>query len=284
MIRLIATDLDDTLLDVGSALTARSRAALEAAMAAGCGVAIVSGRMLEATLPFAREISVNAPMVIYNGAMVYDHRSGETLYARRIPFETALGMLRMIEAMGLYVQLYPGMGYFCDEPLPQTEAYAKQIRVPVTPVHMPLSRWLEEHPCDPQKLLLIDTPEGATAAQAALTKAFPSGVCCMKSKPHYLEIMPEGVNKGHALAALAEGLGVAPGEVMAFGDGENDVPMLTFAGAGFAMANGCEPARTRARHIAPPNTEDGVAQVVEQYLRQGLIGPLPKTPQEVSRS
>ena len=284
MIRLIATDLDDTLLDAGSALTARARAALEAAMTAGCGVAIVSGRMLEATLPFAREIGVNAPMVIYNGAMVYDHRSGETLYARRIPFETALGMLRMIEAMGLYVQLYPGMGYFCDTPLPQTEVYAKQIRVPVTPVHMPLSRWLEEHPCDPQKLLLIDTPEGATAAQAALTKAFPSGVCCMKSKPHYLEIMPEGVNKGHALAALAEGLGVAPGEVMAFGDGENDVPMLTFAGAGFAMANGCEPARTRARHIAPPNTEDGVAQVVEQYLRQGLIGPLPKTPQEVSRS
>lgn len=284
MIRLIATDLDDTLLDAGSALTARSRAALQAAMAAGCGVAIVSGRMVEATLPFARQIGVNAPMVVYNGAMVYDHRSGETLFSRRIPFETALGMLRMIEAMGLYVQLYPGMGYCCDVPLPQTEAYARQIRVPVTPVGMPLSRWLKAHPCDPQKLLIIDTPEGATAAQAALTEAFPGGVCCMKSKPHYLEIMPEGVDKGRALALLAQRLGVAPDEVMAFGDGENDVPMLTFAGAGFAMANGCEPARARAKRIAPPNTEDGVARIVGQYLQQGLIGPLPKTPQEVSRS
>lgn len=275
MIRLIATDLDDTLLNADSALTARSKAALGAAMAAGCGVAIVSGRMFEAALPFAREIGVNAPMVLYNGAMLYDHRAEKTLYARRIPFETALGMLRMIEAMGLYVQLYPGMGYYCDTPLPQTEAYARQIRVPVTPVHMPLSRWLEQHPCDPQKLLLIDTPEGATAAQAALTEAFSSGVCCMKSKPHYLEIMPQGVNKGHALAVLAEGLGVAPDEVMAFGDGENDVSMLTFAGAGYAMANGCEAARSSVPHLAPPNTEDGVAQVVERCLERGLIGPLP---------
>ena len=104
MIRLIATDLDDTLLDAGSALTPRSKAALQAAMAAGCGVAIVSGRMLEATLPFANEIGVNAPMVLYNGAMLYDPRSRETLFARRIPFDTALSMVRMIEGMGLYVQ------------------------------------------------------------------------------------------------------------------------------------------------------------------------------------
>ena len=120
MIRLIATDLDDTLLNADSALTPRSRAALQAAMAAGCGVAIVSGRMLEATLPFAEQLGVNAPMVLYNGAMLYDHRSEETLFARRIPFETALGMVRLIERMGLYVQLYPGMGYFCDEIRPQT--------------------------------------------------------------------------------------------------------------------------------------------------------------------
>lgn len=281
MIRLIATDLDDTLLDAGSALTPRSKAALQAAMAAGCGVAIVSGRMLEATLPFANEIGVNAPMVLYNGAMLYDHRSRETLFARRIPFDTALSMVRMIEGMGLYVQLYPGMGYYCDELRPQTEAYARQIRVDAIPAHMPMSRWLEAHPCDLQKLLIIDTPEGATRAQAALTEAFPSGVCCLKSKPHYLEIAAEGVNKGQTLSLLAARLGVKPDEVMAFGDGENDVPMLTFAGAGHAMANGCEAARACTPRVAPRNTEDGVAQVVERYLAQGLIGPLPHTTEEV---
>ena len=281
MIRLIATDLDDTLLDANSALTARSREALRAAMAAGCGVTIVSGRMPEATLPLAEQIGVNAPMVLYNGAMVYDHRDKSTLFARRIPFDLALALVRRIEAMGLYVQLYPGMGYYCDELRPQTEAYARQIRVAAIPAHMPMSRWLEENPCDLQKLLIIDTPEGTAKARAALTEAFPSGVTCVKSKPHYLEIAAKGVSKGQALSALAARLRIGPDEVMAFGDGENDVPMLAFAGAGWAMANGCAAARACAAHIAPPNTEDGVAQVVERYLERGLIGPLPHITEEV---
>lgn len=281
MIRLIATDLDDTLLNAESALTARAAAALGAAMAAGCGVALVSGRMPEATLPFARAIGANAPMVLYNGAMVYDHRDGRTLFARRIPFRAALAMARLIDGLGLYAQLYPGAGYYCDEIRPQTEAYARQIGVAATPVHMPVSRWLAAHPCDLQKLLVIDTPEGAAAARAALRAAAPAGVCCMRSKPHYLEIVPEGVDKGRALAWLAARLGVAPEEVMAFGDGENDVPMLRFAGAGYAMANACGAARACTPDVAPRNTEDGVARVIERYLAEGRIGPLPATTQEV---
>ena len=77
MIRLIATDLDDTLLDASAGLSPRTRRALDAAMARGCGIALSSGRMLEAMLPFAETIGVNAPMLLYNGAMIYDHRSGQ---------------------------------------------------------------------------------------------------------------------------------------------------------------------------------------------------------------
>ena len=81
MIRLIATDLDDTLLDATAALTERTRRALDAAMALGCGITLSSGRMMEAMLPFAERIGVNAPMLLYNGAMIYDHRTDETLFA-----------------------------------------------------------------------------------------------------------------------------------------------------------------------------------------------------------
>ena len=83
MIRLIATDLDDTLLDASAGLSPRTKRALDAAMARGCGIALSSGRMLEAMLPFAEMIGVNAPMLLYNGAMIYDHRTDETLFARR---------------------------------------------------------------------------------------------------------------------------------------------------------------------------------------------------------
>ena len=276
MIRLIATDLDDTLLDPSAKLSARTLEALRAAMALGCGVALSSGRMLEATLPFAVKIGVNAPMLLYNGAMIYDHNTDQTLYAPRIPYETALGIVRAAEAAGYYIQLYPGKGYYCSEILDCTRAYARQIDVPATPVHMPMSLWLEAHPSDLQKLLIIDTPDGADRAQAMLREAFPHGACYLKSKPHYLEIAPEGVNKGRSLAFLAEHLGLERDEVMAFGDGQNDVPMLQYAGAGYAMANACPQALAGAPHVAPPNTEDGVARVVEQFLAGGRIGAMHK--------
>ena len=272
MIRLIATDLDDTLLDAGSDISPRTLAALKACMAAGCRVSLSSGRMLEAMLPFARRIGVNAPMLLYNGAMIYDHNGDETIFAPRVPYETALGIVRMAEAMGLYIQLYPGKGYFCREITDFTRPYARSIRVEATPVHMPMSRWLEAHPGDMQKLLIIDTPEGADRAQAALREAFPRGAVFLKSKPHYLEIAPEGVDKGRSLARLAEHLGIAREEVMAFGDGQNDAPMLAWAGTGVAMANSCPEALRAADRIAPRNTEDGVAQVIEAYLEKGLLG------------
>ncbi len=274
VIRLIATDLDDTLLDGHSALTDRTRRALTAAMAAGCGVSLSSGRMLEAMLPFARGIPVNAPMLLYNGAMIYDHNTDETLYAPRIARETALGIVELAERMGLSIQLYPGKGYFCSEIIAHTAAYARQIHVDATPVHMPMSEWLRRNPADMQKMLIIDTPEGADRAQAALREAFPHGACFLKSKAHYLEIAPEGVDKGRSLAFLAEHLGLRPDEVMAFGDGQNDVPMLEYAGFGYAMANACPQALACTPLIAPPNTEDGVAQVIEKYLEAGELGAM----------
>ena len=104
MIRLIATDMDDTLLNAQSDINPRVMDALRAAMAAGCGVSLSSGRMLEAMVPLAERIGVNAPMLLFNGAMAWDHRTGETIFADRIPFETALAIARLCEGMGYYIQ------------------------------------------------------------------------------------------------------------------------------------------------------------------------------------
>ena len=272
MIRLIATDLDDTLLDARSDITPRTLAALRAAMEAGCGISLSSGRMLEAMLPFARRIGVNAPMLLYNGAMIYDHNTDETVYSARIPHDLALDIVRRVEAMGLYVQLYPGKGYYCAEVTEHTRAYARQIHVEATAAGEPMSAWLAARSLDMQKLLIIDTPEGADRAKAVLERAFPRGAVFLKSKAHYVEIAPEGVDKGKSLARLAAYLGLRPEEVMAFGDGQNDAPMLEFAGTGVAVANACPEALASADIIAPPNTEDGVAQVIEGYLAKGEMG------------
>ena len=93
MIRLIATDLDDTLLDAHSDVTARTVSAVRRAMDAGALFSLSSGRMPEAMLPLAEKLNVNAPMILYNGALIYDHRTGRTLFSNAIPAETALAVV-----------------------------------------------------------------------------------------------------------------------------------------------------------------------------------------------
>lgn len=272
MIRLIASDLDDTLLNANSDLNGRVVKALHAAMDAGCGIVLCSGRMLEAMLPLAKRIGVNAPLLLYNGALAYDINTDETLFADQIPYETALAVVEKCEAMNVYIQAYPGKGYYCPTVLECTKKYAWSIKVEPTPVNMPISEWMRQHPCGMQKLLTIDTPEGADRIKAALEAAFPTGASFAKSRPQYVEVAPEGVNKGASLLRLAKLLGIARDEVMAFGDGQNDVSMIEAAGTGVCMANGCPEAKAAADIIAPSNIEDGVAQVIEEYLRNGWIG------------
>ena len=112
MIRLIATDLDDTLLDPGGDISPRVQSALSAAMALGCGIVLASGRMLEAMEPLARRVGVNAPMLLYNGALAYDMSKDEILFADQIPYETAQAIADLVEGAGYYLQCYPGKGYY----------------------------------------------------------------------------------------------------------------------------------------------------------------------------
>lgn len=268
MIRLIATDLDDTLLDAKSDVTPRTLSALSRAMDAGVKITLSSGRMTEAMVPFAERIGVNAPMILFNGALIYDFRSDETIFSNTIPFETARRVAKMVEDMGIYLQAYPGKGYFCNRRTAHTLGYEKSIRVPCAELGVPVSEWMQG---DMVKMLAIDTPERIDEAQRILRAAFPEKVSFMKSKAHYLEIVAEGIDKGRALDALRRRMGLERDEVMAFGDGQNDAAMLAAAGWGVAVANAVPECKAVAKLIAPSNVEDGVAQVIEQCLEDGRI-------------
>ena len=259
MIRLIATDLDGTLLDAASDVTARTCAAVRAAMEAGVMVSLSSGRMPESMIPFAERLGVNAPMILFNGAMIYAHRDGRTLFENAIPADVARDVARMLEEMGIYVQVYPGKGYYCCRRCEYTDQYEASIRVTATELGTPVSGWMQGTMI---KMLAIAPPDKLDAAKPELERAFPAGVHFMKSRPHYMEIVAEGIDK----------LGVAREEIMAFGDGQNDATMIASAGTGVAMENAVAECRSAAQLIAPRNTEDGVAQIIERYLAEGRMG------------
>ena len=268
MIRMIACDLDGTLLSEKSSIPPRNVRALKRAMEAGVQVVLASGRMVEATLPIAEKIGVNAPMVVFNGAMVYDRASDAILGGSVIPRDTAIEVLKCIEDMGVYVQAFPGRGYFYEKRCSLTTYYENKISVVGQETGMPLSKWLET---DVYKLLCIGENDVLNGMIPGLSARFPA-LSFFKSGERHMEIVLRGVDKGTGMAQLCGLLGIDRSEILAFGDEENDLPLLAYAGDSYLMENAPERLRRKARQIAPRNTDCGVARIVEQYLNENRMG------------
>lgn len=269
MIRMIVTDLDGTLLAGKSNLPEENIAALRRAMDAGVYVVIASGRMVEATVPIAEKIGVNAPISVFNGGMVYDTKAKKPLAGTVIDCATARSILKEIEAMNGYVHAFPSSGYYYSKAHPVwTQYYSDKINVVGTETGIPLSEWLQE---DVYKLLAIGSAAELKEMQDRLTPMFPD-INFMKSGENHLEIVRKGVNKAFGLKSVGDILGVSPDEMICFGDEMNDMPMLEYAGTSYVMANAPQNVLKLAKRLAPPNTECGVAKVVNMFLDDGKMG------------
>jgi len=268
LIKMIVTDLDGTLLAGKSILPEENIRALRRAMDAGVQVVIASGRMIEATMPIAEQIGVNAPLSLFNGAMTYDCINDRILKGTTVPRETALRVLRELESRGMYVHTFPGRCYYLDKRCHWTDYYENKIGVKGIEVGKKLSEWLET---DVFKLLCLDESAKLDACARELAPLFPE-LTFVKSGEYHLEVIAAGVDKASGLADISECTGIAPEEMMAFGDEMNDLPMLKFAGVGYAMENAVPGVLREIRLIAPKNTDHGVARIVNMYLDEGRMG------------
>lgn len=268
MIRMIATDLDGTLLAGKSILPEENIRALQRAMEAGVRVVLSSGRIVEAMTFLAEKIKVNAPMIVYNGAMVYDFEKDEILYGKTIPCKTAKAVLREVEKTGVHIQACPGRGYYYPEKNSWTDYYEDKVGPKGIAVHMPVSQWLKD---DVYKLLCLGENHLLEGLIRDLTPKFPD-VSFIKSASSHLEVVAKGVDKADGLRFLGERLGIAQDEIMAFGDEHNDLGMLDYAGNGYLMENAPAEIPRTAYKIAPRNTDCGVARIVNLYLNEGRMG------------
>lgn len=268
MIRMIVTDLDGTLLAGGNCIPEGNLTALRRAMDAGVQVVLCSGRMIESTLPIAQRIGVNAPMVLFNGAMLYDGAQDRILDSRMIAHADALAVLREIEAAGVYAQAFPGRGYFYETETEWTRYYAGKIGVEGAAVGMKLSQWLAG---DVYKLLCLGKPAELAELAGRLAPLFPN-ICFVKSADTHLEIVAGGVDKATGLRALERLSGISPEEMIGFGDEANDLPMLRYVGTPYLMENAPESLRREACRIAPANTQAGLGRIINLYLDKNRMG------------
>lgn len=269
-IRLICLDMDGTLLDDDHAtVPPRNVAALRAASERGAAVAIASGRAWALLQGVHAQIGVTRYAVLSNGAAVLDIASGEWIYRRPMDPSARRTILTLLLDWGLPFEVYcEGENYIQHDRTEQVVSSALSpefSQVLRTCSHFPedLNAALEGK--DVEKIHIFHVPpERRQELLDAVAACGPLAVTT--SFGENMELTAPGVNKGSAVQALCARLGLAPEQVMAFGDAGNDLELLRWAGWSFAMGNASDEAKAAARYVTGSNTEAGVAMAVERYF------------------
>ncbi len=258
-IRLVATDLDGTLLGSDGQLSPRSIAALQAADAAGLIVVFVTARPLRWMTSLWPHVGSHGKAIVSNGAAVYDVGTGSVEEIDGIDPEAGIDLVDAIRAA------VPGTSFalecvsgICLEP-----EFNEPEHIPFGSPVGPLTHvWTEPA----LKLMARHRSMPSVEFREAVVAAVGRRATPTWSVDFLVEISAPGVTKGGALARLCDRLGIAQGDVLACGDMPNDLPMLSWAGTGVAVANAHESVRAAADQVTASNDDDGVAAVIESLL------------------
>jgi hypothetical protein len=243
-------------------LRPRTRAAIAAIRAAGIHFVLVTGRMFQAVRPYALEAGLDDPVVCYQGAVVAEPVSGRWLRHIPIPLELARKTIAAVNEEGFGLNCYVDDELYVAEVTPEARRYADFQHLQLHAVG-DLLEWLQE---PPTKLVVIDDPVVLDGLKQRMLARFDGRLYISKSLPYFLEFASPDVTKAAGLDFLSEHLGFTWEGTVAFGDGENDVELIEWAGYGVAVANAHERVKEAADFVCPPVDEEGVAQVLEAFL------------------
>ena len=263
--RMIATDIDGTMLRFDGTLSPRVRSALRSAAEAGIHVVPATGRPEMVTGDVIRALGLDDYWVFANGAITRHLASDRLIRGFWMAPDVAQGLVVEMRAA------FPGARFAVE--LERSMAYEPGFEaiVPQTPPVPPVPDVLDALPADDraervQKVLVFDPDRSVDELHDAVTTALGDHGIASYSGLRFIEVAARLVTKAHALDALCGDLGIEPADVVAFGDNHNDVTMLAWAGRSYAMANGSDDAKDAADAIIPSSNDDGLAEVVEAYL------------------
>jgi Cof subfamily protein (haloacid dehalogenase superfamily) len=218
--------------------------------------------MFQSVRRYALEAGLDDPVVCYQGAVVAEPVSGKWLRHVPIPLELAREAIAALQEEGFGLNCYVGDELYVAEITPGARQYADFQHLELHPVG-DLLAWLDE---PPTKLVVIDDAEVLDDLEHRMIALFDGRLYISKSLPYFLEFASPDVTKAAGLDFVAEHLGFARERTIAFGDGENDIELVGWAGYGVAVENAHERVKAVADLVCPPVTEEGVAQVLESYL------------------
>ncbi len=270
--RLLAIDLDETLLDASSKISPRNKQAIRAAVERGVVIAISTGRMHLTGLPYARELALNTdwPMISYQGALIKTTEDGTVLYYRPMTLDTAVAVAAVAEERGEEICAYIDERFYINRENRYSRYYRSRYDIVVEVVGR-LDRFLEEEDCPPAKMTIFNWEGDFSGIKEDLQEGRPNQFTMLKPHPFFLEFSHRKATKGQALRRLAGALDISRQEIISFGDSHNDLDMIEYAGLGVAVANASPEVLAAADLVTAANTEDGVARVIEDYISAGYL-------------
>lgn len=260
--KLLALDLDDTLLGADFQISVENRLAIQRAVDSGVLVTLATGRMFRSALPYAKQLQIDLPLITYHGALIRAAAGEETLYHKPVPLRLARQVAALAAARNYHLNVYINDELFVAAENEFSRYYEQLAKVKVTAVG-DLSAYLET---EPTKLTIINRDGRLPEIKKELIEKYGEELAITISRPSFLEITNRLATKGQALHFLAEMHNIPREQVAAIGDSYNDLDMILYAGFGVAVANAWEEVRSAADIVTAANTDHGVAVFIKQYL------------------
>lgn len=253
--KLIAADLDRTLLRSDGTVSDFTRNTIRRCLEAGVGFTFATGRMYCSALPFARTMQLPLPLITYQGALLKDV-DGKVMHALHLPGEIAAELEEILRKSGMHYNIYADEKMYFSTFGQQFLEYARHIGV------QPLAA-----PCGLGDIAVtqfgvFDEPEPIRELQQRIDEQFGGALHTIVTNGKFLEICHPMARKSYGLAQLAGHLGIDRAEIVAVGDNNNDLDMLQYAGLGVAVENAVPAAKAAANRLTASNDEDGVAKLI----------------------
>ncbi|MBR6192868.1 MAG: HAD family phosphatase [Treponema sp.] len=267
-VKLIALDLDDTLLNDSREISDENVHVLRRAASLGIYVVLCSGRAEDAILPFVRRLDLAGTqsgryIIAVNGCSIFDMHKRERIYNKKVPADVLLYADRIAREMGYYSEVYGPDVIYAEKATEWTRLDSEMCGVRLEIVE-DYENFLRQGFV---KMLIAGEPEKLQVLQKKLRDGLKADANVFVSKPYFLEVLPANCGKGQAVNFLADHLGISRKETIGFGDSMNDEDMIRECGYGVAMCNGFEEIKDIADFVTEKtNDENGVGDFLKKYV------------------
>ncbi|WP_394526304.1 Cof-type HAD-IIB family hydrolase [Lacrimispora sp. JR3] len=264
--RMIVLDLDGTLTNRNKEITPKTKEALFELKRQGGVIVLASGRPTYGIMPLARELELDKTggyILSFNGGRILDCSSGQTVFAKELPVESNKTILRLSKEHGVNILTYEDDLIITPD---ASDEYVKK-EAAINKLEVKEVKDMEAYLKFPVvKFLMLEDGEILQKVEPKVKASLGSDYSVYRSEPFFLEILPKGIDKAASLERLLARLGMSREEMIACGDGYNDLSMIEYAGLGVAMENAVLPVKKAADYVTFSNNEDGIAHVVEKFM------------------